>query len=78
MPKLKPGIEEQRNRAILGVIAKYQLMGAFSDQQVAAKGGIAPRTYTKRKSQPGGFSIDELSGICNALKVPPEERALMI
>ncbi|MFT3982275.1 MAG: helix-turn-helix transcriptional regulator [Lachnospiraceae bacterium] len=78
MPKLRPSVEEQRNRAILGIIAKYQMIGAYTDQQVAAKGGIAPRTYSKRKNNPGGFSVEELSGICNALKVPPEERALMI
>ena len=67
-------VARTKNDDLIGTIAKYKAIRHVSDDRLAMAARLAPRTYRNRKQKPESFSLKEIRGIFDCLKVPEEER----
>lgn len=73
MPKLKPTEKEMGNRERRAILAAGQEREAVSDSSLAKYMGKTLRTYQRRKSAPGDFSLDEVLVVIKKLHLSDQE-----
>ena len=78
MPKLKPGIQEERNRIVRSCIRGNQERYGVSDDQLASRIGVVTRTVQNRRDRPENFTLKELQEANQILKLTPVQAASMI
>ena len=75
MPKLKPNIQEERNRIVRACIAgnKERL-----DAVLAIKVGVTKKTIQNKYHRPETYSLDEIQKIATVLKFTPIQAASVL
>ena len=72
MAKLKPGIQEERNRIVRSCIRGNQERYGISDDLLAKRIGVVTRTVQNRRDRPENFTLNQI------LKFTPVQAASMI
>ena len=63
MAKLKPGIQEERNRIVRSCIRGNQERYGISDDLLAKRIGVVTRTVQNRRDRPENFTLKELQDL---------------
>lgn len=56
----------------------YMALMDMSDADIAARLPMKIQTFRSKKKRPETFNLWELRIICDVLKIPPEERGMLI
>lgn len=78
MPRVKISKTEERNRVARSVISKYMELNAMNDEQLSARLPFTRKTLQNKRKRPETFTVLELRALCDALKIPDEERGMLI
>ena len=78
MPKVRPTDTEMCNREVRAILAAGQVRQAVTDDDVAKYMGVVPRTYQRRKKEPGDFSLRELRAIVKVMRLSDQEIVALI
>lgn len=78
MPKVKISQTEERNRVARSIISKYMELNNVNNEQLSARLPFTKRTLQNKRRRPETFTVFELRALCDALKVPEEERGMII
>ena len=60
MPKLKPSMQEERNRIVRACIAGNKERLAIDDAALAVKVGVTKKTIQNKYHRPETYSLDEI------------------
>lgn len=71
MPKLKPSMQEERNRIVRACIAGNKERLAIDDAALAVKVGVTKKTIQNKYHRPETYSLDEMQKIATVLKFTP-------
>ena len=77
MPKLKPNIQEERNRIVRACIAGNKERLAI-DAVLAIKVGVTKKTIQNKYHRPETYSLDEIQKIATVLKFTPIQAASVL
>ena len=77
MPKLKPNIQEERNRIVRACIAGNKERLAI-DAALAIKVGVTKKTIQNKYHRPETYSLDEMQKIATVLKFTPIQAASVL
>ena len=78
MPKLKPNIQEERNRIVRACIAGNKERLAIDDAALAIKVGVTKKTIQNKYHRPETYSLDEMQKIATVLKFTPIQAASVL
>lgn len=78
MPKVKPPQMEEKNRIVRSIIAKHKELEGLKDKDIAKRLPGTIQTFQNKFKRPETFTLWELRLVCDILKIPVEERGLML
>lgn len=78
MPALKLSVEETENREAVAKLETYMIMNGIKKPELAEKTCIPYSTLAKKFKHPDFFTRSELKRICKVLRIPREERGVLI
>lgn len=78
MPVIKISTEEKENRETIAKLETYMIMAGIKKPELAKKALIPYSTLSKRFNEPDTFSRAELRRICKVLKIPREDRGMLV
>ena len=78
MPKLKPSMQEERNRIVRACIAGNKERLAIDDAALAVKVGVTKKTIQNKFHRPETYSLDEMQKIATVLKFTPIQAASVL
>lgn len=78
MPAVKASAKEQNDRVFRSVLAKYQALENFNDEQVAKRLSICRYSYQQKKRNPDQFTRGEVAAFCKIFRVSNEDKLLLI
>ena len=78
MPKLKPSMQEERNRIVRACIAGNKERLAIDDAALAVKVGVTKKTIQNKYHRPETYSLDEMQKVATVLKFTPIQAASVL
>lgn len=78
MPAIKISTEEKENKETIVKLETYMIMSGIKKPELAEKALIPYSTLAKRFNNPDTFSRAELRRICKVLKIPREDRGMLV
>lgn len=65
--------EGEKNRQLIGLIAKYKVMYELSEKQLCDTFQMTPKTWRRRKANVGSLSIEEFRRFVVRYNIPFSE-----
>ena len=78
MPATKIKAEEMENRETIAKIESYMVMAGIKKPELAQKSFIPYSTLAQKFNNPDAFTRGELRRICKVLKIPRDDRGMLV